>query len=242
MAPPPFQFKRFRIEQDAAVHAVGIDGVLLGVWADVTNAGSVLDIGTGTGVAALIVAQRTDNQPAPPILAIDLHAAAVACANRNFRASPWAGRMQVQQAAVQTFAAAATRTFDLVVCNPPYFEGSKPSPDPNRRISRSGQTLRLPELVTAARTLLSGQGKICLIMPPTEARKLYQLAAGQGLYCSRILEVHGRPEKPVERLLVQLERTPYPFSREVISIYDTGNGYSEAFWNLTRDFYLDGQG
>ncbi len=237
MASLPFHFKKFEVEQIGAAHPVGTDSVLLGAWADVSGAERVLDIGTGTGVVALIVAQRAN--PTLMGLALEIHPPSAALARRNFAASPWADRLQVVEMSVQDFAQSTKHQFDLIVSNPPFFSERTVSPDPERRLGRHTATLPPGDLLEAAGRLLAPRGRFCVVLPALEGQRLCELAVPLGLYWTKITRVRSRPEKPVERWLIQFERDPYPFEQAELLIYEQGERYSEAFRALTGDFYLD---
>lgn len=233
----PFRFRRFAVEQCPGVHPVGTDGVLLGAWADTTQVRTVLDIGTGTGLIALMLAQRTGHLPDVSIQAVDPLPVAAACAQVNFSRSPWAGRMQVLEQRVQDFAKTTIARFDLIVSNPPFFSETTFSPDPNRRRSRNAVALSTTDLIAAVAQLLSPKGRFCVVMPCREGQFLQEQAVLCGLYCTRKVQVFSRIGKPAERLLLQLERNPYPFERSDLVIQERANVYSEAFRELTDAFY-----
>jgi len=137
---------------------VGIDGVLLGIWTDVKNASRILDIGTGTGLIALILAQRNKNST---IEAVDIEADAVSQAVENVKNSPWAERIKVQQVSLQEFAGRKNDRFDLIVSNPPYFVNSTKTPLQNRTTARHTDSLTHEELIENAIRLLAPNGRIC---------------------------------------------------------------------------------
>ena len=274
MASSPFRFKKFEVAQHGAAHPVGTDSVLLGAWADVSGARTVLDIGTGTGVVALMVAQRAqgnvqcptrnvqcpsralllgDQQYLKPeshldighflldighFIALEIHPPSAALARRNFAASPWAERLQVLEMSVQDFAQSADNQFDLIVSNPPFFSERTVSPDPTRRLGRHTATLPPDDLLEAVARLLAPKGKFCVVLPALEGQRLCEMAVPLGLYWTKITQVRSRPEKPVERWLIQFERDPYPFERAELLIYEQGERYSAAFRELTGEFYL----
>jgi len=219
------------------VHPVGTDGVLLGAWADVTQVRTILDIGTGTGLIALMLAQRTEDIPGIRIQAIDFLQAAASCAQGNFARSPWAGRIQVAEQRIQDYAETAGARFDLIVSNPPFFTETTRSPDPNRSQSRNSDALAIRDLLSAVGQLLAPQGRFCAVLPLREGQFLQEQGALSGLYCTRLTQVHSRKEKPLERILVQLERNPYPFERSCLVIQEHDHTYSEAFRELTSAFY-----
>jgi len=232
----PFHFKKFSVFQEDVVHAVGTDGVLLGAWADVEGANSILDIGTGTGLIALMLAQRTG--PEVHITAIDVHPGSVACAQQNFRNSPWYDRLSAQKAPVQQFALESGACFDLIVSNPPYFSETTVSPDSERSLGRSINNLSINDLLVSVLKILSPTGMCCFILPEKEGKRLSEMAVPLGLYCTHEVQVRARAGKPVERLLLQLAREPGRFQRSQLQLHGDGGGYSEAFIAMTPHFYL----
>ena len=238
MESPLFQFKRFGIDQSAVTQRVGTDGVLLGSWAPVAHRPRrILDIGTGTGLIALFVAQRTEHFQVEKIIGVDIHRPSVQCAQRNFQASPWAAHLSAVHAAIQDFSAEDDKQFDLIVSNPPFFTAGVPAPRDERRLGRMAEYLNPEMLVSAVRRLICSDGLFCTILPTAEGQRLCELAACYGLYCTHIGIVHSRPGKP-ERLLLQFETRPFEFERSEITIYDSPGFYSEAFKALTHTFYV----
>lgn len=239
MASPPFRFKRFLVEQEGAAHLVGTDGVLLGAWTDLLDATHILDAGTGTGLVALMLAQRTENTPGVIITGVELQEDAAQCARRNFAASPWAERLTAVRQSIQDFTRNEAGQYDLIVSNPPFFSETIISPDSKRQLSRTARSLTPGDLLDTVRRLLSPHGKCSLILPVIEGRRFCEWAAMLGLYCTRETQVFARKGKPCERLLLQLERDPYPMHRSRLYIYEKEEIWSEDFRTLTAAFYLD---
>lgn len=234
----PFHFKRFSIFQSGVAHPVGTDSVLLGAWAPVSGARRMLDIGTGTGVVALMLAQRSETMPEREITAVEPHPGSCVAAGENIARSPWAQQLRLIPQTIQDFAAAAQAPYDLIVSNPPFFSGTVVSPDPARRAARHTTSLSPGDLLDAAAALLAPSGRFCVILPPVEGQRLCEFGAQQGLYCTRRTVVYPRPGKAAERWLLQLERDPYPFAQDELFIYARAEAYSAEFKALTGAFYL----
>lgn len=217
---------------------MGTDSVLLGAWAETAGASHVLDIGTGTGVLALMLAQRLEQTSKVDICALDIQREACICAKNNFSRSPWAGRLKLIQQSVQSFAETAAGRFELIVSNPPFFSETTVSPNESRRINRNPVALSINDLLVSVDRLLSPEGRFCAVLPVREGQRLQEHGALMGLYCTRVTHVRSRREKPVERLLVQLERDPYRFSRTYLTILEQGQMYSAPFQELTSQFYI----
>lgn len=232
-----FRFKKFSIEQAGAAHPVGTDAVLLGAWVDVQAAQRFLDIGSGTGVVALMLAQRLANIAHWAGVGVEIHPESAALARANFKASPWAGHLDVWEGPIQAFSG---QVFDLIVSNPPFFSERTVSPDKTRSLGRHTATLSPEDLLETARRLLAPQGKFCVVLPTLEGRQLCELAVPKGLYWTKITEVRSRPGKPVERLLIQFEKSPFGFERTEMCLYagKTGTAYSDDFQSITSNFYL----
>jgi tRNA1Val (adenine37-N6)-methyltransferase len=240
MARPPFRFKRFDVALEGAAHPLGTDSVLLGAWAAVDGVGRALDVGTGTGAVALMLAQRTEATEPPALIdAVELHEPSQRCARANFAASPWAGRLHLYAGSVQEFARQARRPYDLVVCNPPFFTETVVSPDAGRRLGRNTTSLTFSDLVVAVRALLAPTGRFCAVVPPVEGQRLVEIAAVHGLYLTARVYVTPRPGKAVERWLLQFERSGYDFQQHELFIYAAEERYSPEFRALTGAFYLD---
>lgn len=228
-----FRCKHFDVRQCSGVHPVGTDGLLLGAWASVEGTKSVLDIGTGTGLVALMLAQRAG---AADVCAIDASEQARECAAENFRRSPWVARLRVVGEDLQEYYSQAVQQYDLLVCNPPFYLEATVSPDALRRQSRHARFLPVTLLAEAARHLLTPAGRLCVILPPASGQQLAEVSAVRGLYVTHLTEVFSRPQRPPERWLMQLERNPYPFVRDRLDICGTDGAYSPDYRALTRDF------
>lgn len=217
---------------------VGTDGVLLGAWADVSGIKKALDIGTGTGVVAIMLAQRAAEAE---IHGVEIDELSCSQATENMQAVPWSERLKAFPLAVQDFARTTTERYDLIVSNPPFFTGGTFSQNQDRNSVR--HTVKLPhgELLHAVRTLLKPQGRFCVILPYIEGLRFEELAKNYNFYCTRRMEVHPTPDKPVERLLLQFERTAREAVEKeelVIQQTSTTNDWTADYIALTGAFYL----
>ncbi len=231
-----FRFREFLIRQDRSAMKVGTDGVLLGAWADCSHCATAMDVGTGTGLIALMIAQRN---PEIRITAIEIDEAAASQAQENIIASPWADRINVVRGDFMEYSPDSGLTFDLIVCNPPFFTRSLKNPDTLRATARHDEGLPLALLIGKACSLLSAEGSIALILPADRADEVLGVAIKNGLYLNRRLHVRGNPGAPVKRVLLQWGRTE---GIEDVSelIIETGvrGVYTEDYRRLTEEFYL----
>ena len=232
-----FAFRQFTIRQDRCAMKVGTDGVLLGAWADVGGVKSALDIGTGTGLIALMLAQRA---PAAVIHAVEIDRESALQARENADASPWADRVKVIDSPIQVFAENPPVQYDLIVSNPPFFRDSLKSIRAGRNIVRHTETLSFGDLVKAVSGLLAPGGRFCFILPPGEALVFERIALSSALFKTRYREMRSRPGKPVERVLMQLERESRPpVCEPVLTLHPDDSGQrSEEYAALTSAFYL----
>jgi tRNA1Val (adenine37-N6)-methyltransferase len=230
-----FKFKEFVVAQDRCAMKVGTDGVLLGAWHEVRPGDSVLDIGTGTGLLALMCAQRCNTAQ---VHAVEIDYAAFEQASENVAKCPWQHRIQVFHDSVQNFAEATSQRYNLIVSNPPFFSGGTFSDSHDRTSVR--HTVKLPhgDLLQIARGLLSPDGRLAVILPYLEGLRFVELAKTYRLHCTKMVEVIPRHEKKVERLLLQFELQLKTYENSMLSIHAADGSYSPEYLQLTRDFYL----
>jgi tRNA1Val (adenine37-N6)-methyltransferase len=234
MANDYFRFKQFTIEQDRCAMKVGTDGTLLGAWATVDGCRNIIDVGTGTGLIALMLAQRN---PEAVIEAVDIDPGTCLQARENVERSPFANRIRVVHASWAEYPPASGRKYDLVVSNPPYFVRSLKNPDPLRRIARHTDTLALEALIGKGKEILVSDGRIALILPVGREAELSALADRNGLYVVRqtyVVPVYGAAAK---RLLAELSASPSPCRADTLWIEKARGEYSQAYRALTKDFY-----
>lgn len=216
---------------------IGTDSILMGVWADVKGVNDILDIGTGTGIIALMLAQRTTGAQ---IDAIEIDPQAAEQAAENVARSPWAERIQVYPTALQNFTPSPLKMYDLIISNPPFFIAGTgvSSPFPKRRQARHTDRLSHLDLIMDAKRLFKENGRLVVILPATQAEKFIQLAAENGLFCTKQTHVRPLPHKPVHRWLMQLETQPRPCVIDELTIEYEHHHYTEPFRALVHPFYL----
>ena len=233
----PFQFKQFTIHQERCTMKVGTDGVLLGAWARVEGAGKILDIGAGTGIIAIMAAQRASGAL---VDAVEIDEAAFAQSRENMAGCPWSDRLRVFHLPINEFARAAGNSYDLILSNPPFFTGGTFSPEDGRNDVRHTTKLSHGDLLASVRRLISPQGRFALILPYIEGLRFRELAESYNIYCTRLTEVRTKAGKPIERLLMELSpQIPDQIEKTDLVIQDEGtNNWTEDYKSLTGDFYL----
>lgn len=230
-----FRFKEFLVGQDRSPMKVGTDGVLLGAWCRLrTEDLRLLDIGTGTGLIALMMAQRA---PQAHITALDIDPLCAAEARANADASPWGERIEVVQMPVQSYR--PNRRFDLILSNPPFFSDALRSPDAGRTRARHTDTLPFAELLDALDRLLTLEGHFAVVLPPEEARRFLHLASGIFWLVART-DVQTTPRSGIRRVLLEFSRRRPDAPPEpcLLTIQTAPGAYTEEYRRLTKDFYL----
>lgn len=227
-----FHFKEFSVQQDRCAMKVGTDGVLLGAWTDAKKCRTILDIGTGTGLIALMIAQR---HPAE-IDAIDIDLPSVEQARENVLASPWSARIRVIHQELASFQPGYL--YDLIVSNPPYFIDSYAAAGEARHNARSASaSLSHEELLLGIIRLLKEDGRFSLILPGREGQLFREQAEKRGFYCNKLVRVCTGRDKPVKRILMEFSRTDFPLVEEDLTIHYREREFTDAYKNLTGDFY-----
>ena len=229
----PFHFKKFSIHQDRCAMKVGTDGILLGAWADISESTRILDIGTGTGLLALMAAQRNAEAD---IDAIELEGEAAQQARENLNASPWFKRMNVFHIALQEYF--PDHLYDRIICNPPFYHDGIAPQNKTRLMARMRDYLSFEELLEHAGRLLNPKGKMSIIIPFQLGVSFMNKAQEANWYAQRITEVKTTHQKPVSRLLLTITREILPLEKGELVIQEGGsNEYSEAYKILTGEFY-----
>ncbi len=230
-----FRFKQFSVEQSQCAMKVGTDGVLLGAWVGIDgNESRVLDIGTGTGLIALMVAQRAEDAQ---IVAVEIEPQAAEQASENFQNSKWSARLSIEQCAVQEYVSA--QKFDLIVSNPPYFIDSLHAPSQSRTTARHTTELPFEDIITASQRLLSSNGRLAIILPTEESERFDTLAQG-ALHLSRRCLVRGKQGGQVRRIMSEYTLTlSSPSEPTELAVRATPpQEYTDEYMALTAQFYL----
>ena len=211
---------------------VGTDGVLLGAWFPMNEGCTVLDIGTGTGLMAIMAAQRGTGR----VTAVDIDPDAAGQARANAANSPWAERIDVVCSDIALFNAGFR--YDRIVCNPPYFRDSLRSPDSGRNTARHNDSLSFETLSACASRLLADDGRLCLVLPRDAVETFSRCAAAQGLYMSHRTDVVTAPGKTPKRSLVEFGLNCSGLKTELVSICGSDGMETSEYVNLVKDFYL----
>ena len=231
-----FHFKKFTVSHSKSSMKVGTDGVLLGAWTEIGEGASrILDIGTGTGLIALMTAQR---HLSAEIIGIDIEPTAVSEAALNFQNSPWSNRLKAVNSSVQEFNAKSK--FDMIISNPPFIEFNFHSIDGNRSVARQQEKLTFEELIKHSSRLLNDAGAFSIIIPAFEKDAFIELAVAEKLYPHRICEVKGRANLDAKRVLTTFKKKPISaILEEELVIEIERHKYTEAYIDLVKDFYLN---
>ncbi|NRS89758.1 tRNA1Val (adenine37-N6)-methyltransferase [Flavobacterium sp. 7E] len=232
-----FTFKKFAVEQDRCAMKIGTDGVLLGAWTPITNNPfSVLDIGAGTGIIALMLAQRTN---AEQIDALEIDEEAYEQAVDNFENSPWSDRLFCFHAGLDEFIEEPEDEYDLIVSNPPFYSEDYKTDSEQRDLARFQDALPFEDLLEAADLLLSENGIFAVIIPFKEEEKFLALAKEMELYPIKITHVKGTPTSEIKRSLLAFSRNEIAdFPIDELTIEISRHNYTPEYIALTKDFYL----
>ena len=228
-----FRFKQFSVLNDRTAMKVGTDGVLLGAWCPVEGVHRVLDVGTGCGVIALMIAQRNSGAV---ITGIDIDEGAIEEASLNFANSPWSERLTAILADFNDLTDGDR--YDLIVSNPPYFTDSLPSPDASRTLARHTCSLTYRQLIEGAARLLTGDGTLALISPTDAESDIIEAATFASLPVrskTRVIPVEGAAPK---RTLWLLSRRDTPYTENTLTIAHPDGSFTKEYIDLTKDFYL----
>lgn len=231
-----FDFQRFRIEQDCCAMKVGTDGVLLGAWFNISAAKTVLDIGTGTGLIALMAAQRNETAT---IFGVEIDENAATQAAENVRNSPFASQISIISQDINDFATTCAAKFEAIVCNPPYFVHSLKCPDSARTVARHNDSLSFPNLLKISKKLLASNGKLSVILPTSEAEIFKTIATENRFFLTRLTHVFGTTGGKEIRQLLEFSKKPTTCDEQSLAINLAPNRYTPEFRELTKHFYLN---
>ncbi len=235
MANPFFRFKKFVVYHDLCAMKVGTDGVLTGAWADVAECRSALDIGTGSGLIALMLCQRSPNIS---IDAIDIDQDAVRQARKNVDSSPFSDRITVIHSDLSAYAESCWKKYDLIVSNPPFFGDSLKSPDARRSVARHSDVLPLDEMIRLSATMLEDNGRICFVYPIGYKEQICQFANENKLHIANLTTVHPTPHSDPKRILVELTKEQATTEECSLTIEEERHVYTDEFVSLVKDFYI----
>ena len=235
MANDYFRFKNFTVFQNNCAMKVGTDGVLLGAWAECAGASNILDIGTGTGLISLMLAQRSNAN----IDAIEIDTNAYLQAKENILNSEWKNRIEIFNISFQDFNTNKSSVYDLIVTNPPYFINSLKAKNTERTNARHNNLLTHRDLLAGVDRLLTKKGVFCLILPYEQTYDFINMANDYNLYCKKILKVKPTLNKEPKRALIELRREKIKYEEQILIIEkEKRHDYTQQYKNLTKDFYL----
>ena len=214
---------------------VGTDAVLLGAWVAGDNAGTALDVGTGTGVIAIMLAQKGFSL----IDAIEINKEAFEQAGENVYDTPWAGKLNVLNISLQQYACECHKQYDLIISNPPYFiDASKPSEYARTIARHTDDSLTHGDLLKGVKKLLAPHGRFCVILPYNEGKLLIESASREGLHCNKLLHVKTKTDKPEKRTLMEFSYISTPIQEDHLIIQEDDTHYTQDYIAFTSEYYL----
>ncbi len=229
-----FSFKQFSIDDEGCTMKVGTDAVLLGAIADCQSVKSILDIGTGSGIISLMLAQRSK----AAIDGVEIDKDSYLKARQNFRKSPWAERLTAIHDSFQDYCKKANTTYDLIVSNPPFFSKSFMPGSEEKRISRHDESLNFSDLVSGAEKLLAISGQMVLILPFLEKNRMINIAGKHNLHLFSCLEIYPKADKIPNRVILQFRREePRNVEIKPFVLRNPDNSYSKSYLQITKDFH-----
>lgn len=234
MSDSTFRFRQFTIQQDKCAMKVGTDAVLLGSWIDPKCSTHILDIGTGTGLIALMLAQKSTAE----IDAVDIDEQAFEQARENFRISAWADRIRAYHEPFQDFSKNSKKKYDLVVSNPPYFHHASKPCEEARLNARHNDQLSFVELIQGVKRVLADEGRFCVILPSKEGLEFMDLSQRNGLFCHEIIRVKTKADKNEKRLMMEFGFRVGLLHDHEISIQEEDSRFTDEYVEMTREYFI----
>jgi tRNA1Val (adenine37-N6)-methyltransferase len=232
----PFRFKQFSVAQDQCAMKIGTDAVLLGAWSGLdSQPNSILDIGAGTGILALMMAQRS---PAELIDALEIDDDAYEQCVENFEASQWSDRLFCYHASLNEFTEEIEDQYDLIISNPPFYTAPFKTENTVRNQARFEEAMPFNELLKSVSKLLSQSGHFNVVIPFSEENSFIELAAKEALYPSQILHIRGQKSSPIKRSLICFMFKKQPIETQELILEISRHQYTKEYTALTKDFYL----
>jgi len=232
----PFTFKEFEVHQDQCAMKIGTDAVLLGAWTSIQQTPfAVLDIGAGTGILSLMLAQRST---AEVVDALEIDDAAYEQCVDNFENAPWSDRLFCYHASLEEFTEEIEDTYDLILSNPPFYSEDFKTESTSRDMARFQDAMPFQHLIESAASLLAKDGLFSVIIPFKEEEDFIQLASKVALFPNRILHVKGNPTSEIKRSLIEFSFRESELKKETLIIETARHQYTEDYIGLTKDFYL----
>ncbi|GAA4963082.1 tRNA1(Val) (adenine(37)-N6)-methyltransferase [Algibacter aquimarinus] len=236
MSDKPFYFKQFKIKQDRCAMKIGTDSVLISTWTNIkNNPFSILDIGAGTGIISLILAQRSNAQL---IDGIEIEDKAYEQCVDNFEQSLWSDRLFCYHTSLEEFANEIEDKYDLIICNPPFYSENFKTESIQRDLARFQDAMPFEHLVESVSKLLTTEGIFSVIIPFKEELSFIDLASKYNLNASRILHVKGNPTSEIKRSCIEFSFSKNQLINETLVIENKRHEYTQDYIDLTKDFYL----
>jgi tRNA1Val (adenine37-N6)-methyltransferase len=231
-----FYFKQFSVKDDRSTMKLGTDAVLLGIAADITNVRNILEIGTGCGIIALILAQRSEAE----IDALEIDEESVIQAKENVAASSWKERIKVIHSSLQDFTPEDHKKYDLIISNPPFFSGTFKSHKTKRNIARHHELLTFDELIGISGGLLNDDGSLWVILPVKESLEFISKAEPYGFFVHFMMKIIPKVGKEYNRVILEMKKEEISGIRfKTLTHWEADGDWSEDFKRFTREFYVD---